>query len=131
MEKIVTSVCLLVIARHNFLTRLVCLHLEPFSKSMENTSLSMTQLFIKNLHFSSPHKNSHFLSYVYVFHFRYCECFAAGVYCVGPCTCEGCFNKPVHEDVVLATRKQIEARNPLAFAPKVIRASALSSGIGV
>lgn len=60
----------------------------------------------------------------------YCECFAAGVYCVGPCTCEGCFNKPVHEDVVLATRKQIEARNPLAFAPKVIRASALSSGIG-
>ncbi|WVZ11118.1 hypothetical protein V8G54_015648 [Vigna mungo] len=34
-----------------------------------------------------------------------------------------CFNKPVHEDTVLQTRKQIESRNPLAFAPKVIRSS--------
>ncbi|CAA2954659.1 Hypothetical predicted protein [Olea europaea subsp. europaea] len=53
----------------------------------------------------------------------YCECFAAGVYCVEPCSCMDCFNKPVHEDTVLATRKQIESRNPLAFAPKVIRSS--------
>ncbi|KAA8548669.1 hypothetical protein F0562_000353 [Nyssa sinensis] len=53
----------------------------------------------------------------------YCECFAAGVYCVEPCSCQGCFNKPIHEDTVLATRKQIESRNPLAFAPKVIRSS--------
>ncbi|XP_057783368.1 protein tesmin/TSO1-like CXC 3 isoform X2 [Salvia miltiorrhiza] len=53
----------------------------------------------------------------------YCECFAAGVYCVEPCACIDCFNKPVHEDTVLATRKQIESRNPLAFAPKVIRTS--------
>ncbi|PKA66089.1 Protein tesmin/TSO1-like CXC 2 [Apostasia shenzhenica] len=51
----------------------------------------------------------------------YCECFAAGVYCVEPCSCQGCFNKPIHEETVLATRKQIESRNPLAFAPKVIR----------
>ncbi|XP_077245370.1 protein tesmin/TSO1-like CXC 2 isoform X2 [Tasmannia lanceolata] len=51
----------------------------------------------------------------------YCECFAAGVYCVEVCSCQECFNKPVHEDTVLATRKQIESRNPLAFAPKVIR----------
>ncbi|XP_070042355.1 protein tesmin/TSO1-like CXC 2 isoform X2 [Nicotiana tomentosiformis] len=51
----------------------------------------------------------------------YCECFAAGVYCVEPCACQDCFNKPIHEDTVLATRKQIESRNPLAFAPKVIR----------
>ncbi|CAA0823061.1 Protein tesmin/TSO1-like CXC 2 [Striga hermonthica] len=51
----------------------------------------------------------------------YCECFAAGVYCVEPCACIDCFNKPIHEDTVLATRKQIESRNPLAFAPKVIR----------
>ncbi|KAG0448078.1 hypothetical protein HPP92_028014 [Vanilla planifolia] len=50
----------------------------------------------------------------------YCECFAAGVYCVEPCSCQGCLNKPNHEDTVLATRKQIESRNPLAFAPKVI-----------
>ncbi|VVB01128.1 unnamed protein product [Arabis nemorensis] len=53
----------------------------------------------------------------------YCECFAAGVYCIEPCSCVDCFNKPIHEDTVLATRKQIESRNPLAFAPKVIRSS--------
>lgn len=53
----------------------------------------------------------------------YCECFAAGVYCIEPCSCLDCFNKPLHEDTVLATRKQIESRNPLAFAPKVIRNS--------
>ncbi|KAG6435579.1 hypothetical protein SASPL_100453 [Salvia splendens] len=53
----------------------------------------------------------------------YCECFAAGVYCVEPCACIDCFNKPIHEETVLATRKQIESRNPLAFAPKVIRGS--------
>ncbi|KAL3623262.1 Ubiquitin-conjugating enzyme E2 32 [Castilleja foliolosa] len=49
------------------------------------------------------------------------ECFAAGVYCVEPCACIDCFNKPIHEYTVLATRKQIESRNPLAFAPKVIK----------
>ncbi|KAL8100196.1 protein tesmin/TSO1-like CXC 2 isoform X2 [Apium graveolens] len=53
----------------------------------------------------------------------YCECFAAGVYCIEPCACHECFNKPIHEDVVLAARAQIESRNPLAFAPKVIRSS--------
>lgn len=58
-----------------------------------------------------------------LFSFSYCECFAAGVYCSEPCSCHDCFNKPVHEDTVLATRKQIESRNPLAFAPKVIRNS--------
>ncbi|GAA0174764.1 hypothetical protein LIER_28090 [Lithospermum erythrorhizon] len=53
----------------------------------------------------------------------YCECFAAGLYCSEPCSCIECFNTPSHEDTVLATRKQIESRNPLAFAPKVIRTS--------
>ncbi|PON87112.1 Lin-54-like protein [Trema orientale] len=51
----------------------------------------------------------------------YCECFAAGLYCVEPCSCQDCLNKPIHENTVLETRKQIESRNPLAFAPKVIR----------
>ncbi|GFP93233.1 protein tesmin/tso1-like cxc 2 [Phtheirospermum japonicum] len=60
----------------------------------------------------------------------YCECFAAGVYCVEPCVCIDCFYKPIHEDTVLATRKQIESRNPLAFAPKVIRGSDSLSEIG-
>ncbi|KAG6526808.1 hypothetical protein ZIOFF_016809 [Zingiber officinale] len=59
----------------------------------------------------------------------YCECFAAGVYCSEPCSCQECVNKPVHEETVLATRKQIESRNPLAFAPKVIRTS--ESGLEV
>ncbi|KAL2643747.1 hypothetical protein R1flu_011334 [Riccia fluitans] len=52
----------------------------------------------------------------------YCECFAAGTYCVGSCTCQDCFNKPEHEETVLQTRQQIESRNPLAFAPKIIHA---------
>ncbi|KAJ4842785.1 hypothetical protein Tsubulata_024928 [Turnera subulata] len=60
----------------------------------------------------------------------YCECFAAGVYCIEPCSCQECFNKPIHEDTVLATRKQIESRNPLAFAPKVIRGSDTIPEIG-
>ncbi|KAK9725507.1 hypothetical protein RND81_05G149000 [Saponaria officinalis] len=60
----------------------------------------------------------------------YCECFAAGVYCVEPCSCQDCFNKPIHEETVLATRKQIESRNPLAFAPKVIRTSDSAPEIG-
>ncbi|EPS70626.1 hypothetical protein M569_04133, partial [Genlisea aurea] len=53
----------------------------------------------------------------------YCDCFAAGVYCAEPCACIGCFNKPAHDETVQATRRQIETRNPLAFAPKVIAPS--------
>jgi hypothetical protein len=42
-------------------------------------------------------------------------------------------NKPIHEEIVLSTRKQIEFRNPLAFAPKVIRMSDAGpeTGVGV
>ncbi|KAL6847241.1 hypothetical protein ACP4OV_023094 [Aristida adscensionis] len=53
----------------------------------------------------------------------YCECFAAGVYCSEPCSCQGCLNTPEHQETVLSTKEQIESRNPLAFAPKVIRTS--------
>lgn len=53
----------------------------------------------------------------------YCECFAAGLYCVEPCSCQECFNQPAYEKTVMNTRKQIESRNPLAFAPKVIKIS--------
>ncbi|KAL5197229.1 hypothetical protein ABZP36_000741 [Zizania latifolia] len=60
----------------------------------------------------------------------YCECFAAGVYCCEPCSCQGCLNKPIHEEIVLSTRKQIEFRNPLAFAPKVIRMSDVGQDTG-
>ncbi|XP_022751649.1 CRC domain-containing protein TSO1-like [Durio zibethinus] len=51
----------------------------------------------------------------------YCDCFAAGIYCDGPCSCQGCFNRPEYEDTVLETRQQIESRNPLAFAPKIVQ----------
>jgi hypothetical protein len=40
-------------------------------------------------------------------------------------------NKPIHEETVLSTRKQIEFRNPLAFAPKVIRMSDAGLETGV
>ncbi|KAJ4842104.1 hypothetical protein Tsubulata_028794 [Turnera subulata] len=61
----------------------------------------------------------------------YCECFAAGLYCIEPCSCQDCFNNPAHESTVLETRKQIESRNPLAFAPKVIRSTDFISEFGV
>ncbi|TYG75995.1 hypothetical protein ES288_D03G077900v1 [Gossypium darwinii] len=51
----------------------------------------------------------------------YCDCFAAGIYCAEPCACQGCFNRPEYEETVLETRKQIESRNPLAFAPKIVQ----------
>ncbi|XVF74692.1 hypothetical protein PTKIN_Ptkin13bG0132100 [Pterospermum kingtungense] len=51
----------------------------------------------------------------------YCECFAAGIYCVDSCACENCFNKPDYEDTVLDIRQQIESRNPLAFAPAIVK----------
>ncbi|KAJ7528701.1 hypothetical protein O6H91_15G014900 [Diphasiastrum complanatum] len=60
----------------------------------------------------------------------YCECFAAGVYCVDSCTCHECFNKPEYEETVLGTRHQIESRNPLAFAPKILRAAESSPADG-
>ena len=50
----------------------------------------------------------------------YCECFAAGIFCTDPCSCEGCLNKPEYEDRVLGTKKQIESRDPHAFLPKVV-----------
>ncbi|KAA8521532.1 hypothetical protein F0562_012205 [Nyssa sinensis] len=51
----------------------------------------------------------------------YCDCFAAGIYCAEPCACQGCFNRPEYEDTVLETRQQIESRNPIAFAPKIVQ----------
>ncbi|WZY72973.1 hypothetical protein YC2023_005213 [Brassica napus] len=74
--------------------------------------ITMTPIIQRRLHIKQPETCR-----------SYCECFAAGVYCIEPCSCIDCFNKPIHEDTVLATRKQIESRNPLAFAPKVIRIS--------
>jgi hypothetical protein len=62
---------------------------------------------------------------------RYCECFAAGIYCVSSCACQECFNKPEFEETVLNTRQQIESRNPLAFAPKIVQAAKASPRTGV
>ncbi|GFP86547.1 protein tesmin/tso1-like cxc 2 [Phtheirospermum japonicum] len=96
-------------------TTLTDYSLEREIKNVEN---GVVQVENEETNPSSPKKKS------------YCECFAAGVYCVEPCACIDCFNKPIHEDTVLATRKQIESRNPLAFAPKVIRGSDSLSEIG-
>ncbi|KAF8052458.1 hypothetical protein N665_1556s0003 [Sinapis alba] len=60
----------------------------------------------------------------------YCDCFAAGLYCVEPCSCQNCFNRPIHEDVVMKTRRDVEARNPLAFAPKVVLTSGSATYFG-
>ncbi|XVE89141.1 hypothetical protein DITRI_Ditri19aG0126500 [Diplodiscus trichospermus] len=60
----------------------------------------------------------------------YCECFAAGVYCVDSCACENCFNNPDYEDTVLDTRQQIELRNPLAFAPAIVKQATDSPNFG-
>lgn len=47
----------------------------------------------------------------------YCECFAAGIYCDG-CNCQNCLNTKENAELVAQTRKQIESRNPHAFASK-------------
>ncbi|KAL5210454.1 hypothetical protein ABZP36_006077 [Zizania latifolia] len=60
----------------------------------------------------------------------YCECFAAKVYCSEFCSCGGCLNNHSHEETVLSTRIQIECRNPLAFAPKVICTSGPAQDFG-
>lgn len=63
---------------------------------------------------------------------RYCDCFAAGIYCAEGCACVGCFNRAEYDDRVLETRKQIESRNPLAFAPKIVppvNGSPINSGV--
>ncbi|KAJ6862294.1 CRC domain-containing protein TSO1-like isoform X1 [Populus alba x Populus x berolinensis] len=52
---------------------------------------------------------------------RYCDCFAAGIYCAETCACQGCFNRPEYEDTVLEARQQKESHNPLAFAPKIVQ----------
>lgn len=67
----------------------------------------------------------------YLLFCRYCECFAAGVYCVGTCACHDCFNKPEYEETVQNTRLQILSRNPLAFAPKIVQAAESSPIPGV
>lgn len=52
--------------------------------------------------------------------FSYCDCFAAGIFCTEACGCQQCNNKPENEDAIREAKQQIESRNPLAFAPKVV-----------
>ncbi|KAK1287722.1 Protein tesmin/TSO1-like CXC 2 [Acorus calamus] len=60
----------------------------------------------------------------------YCACFTASTYCHESCSCQDCCNKPTNEEKVLETRREIEARNPIAFAPKVIKSADTNSDIG-
>ncbi|KAK1265939.1 Protein tesmin/TSO1-like CXC 2 [Acorus gramineus] len=59
----------------------------------------------------------------------YCACFTASTYCHESCSCQDCCNKPINEEKVLETRREIEARNPIAFAPKVIKSADTNSDI--
>ncbi|ONK66518.1 uncharacterized protein A4U43_C06F9030 [Asparagus officinalis] len=61
----------------------------------------------------------------------YCDCFAVGSFCSEACACIDCSNRTEHEEIVREARQQIESRNPLAFAPKVLlRVSDTPKGIG-
>ncbi|KAK2404794.1 protein tesmin/TSO1 CXC [Trifolium repens] len=41
---------------------------------------------------------------------NYCECFAAGVYCTGPCSCQDCSNKGDNEHTVLQARRNNDSK---------------------
>ncbi|GJN19561.1 hypothetical protein PR202_gb06850 [Eleusine coracana subsp. coracana] len=49
---------------------------------------------------------------------RYCECFAAQVYCDG-CNCSNCGNNIENENMRKEAIETLLARNPLAFQPKI------------
>jgi hypothetical protein len=61
---------------------------------------------------------------------RYCECFAAKVFCSG-CQCEQCLNTPDNLDLILEARKQIEVRNPEAFQSKILTPVAVVSPLSL
>lgn len=50
----------------------------------------------------------------------YCECFAAGGFCLPGCQCYNCLNTVVEAATVDATRAAILAKNPRAFTDKVV-----------
>lgn len=50
--------------------------------------------------------------------FRYCECFAAGIYCDG-CNCLNCHNNVENEDARQDAVGATLGRNPNAFRPKI------------
>lgn len=76
---------------------------------------------VSNFNYCLPGPCTPVMSQCNLSYCSYCDCFAAGIYCAEPCACQGCFNRPEYEDTVLETRQQIESRNPLAFAPKVVQ----------
>ncbi|KAL4536069.1 hypothetical protein Ndes2437B_g05503 [Nannochloris sp. 'desiccata'] len=50
----------------------------------------------------------------------YCECFAAGGFCLPSCQCYNCLNTNLEAVTVEATRAAILAKNPRAFTDKVV-----------
>ena len=50
----------------------------------------------------------------------YCECFAAGGFCIPGCQCANCRNTEIEVATVEATRATILSKNPAAFKDKVV-----------
>jgi hypothetical protein len=61
----------------------------------------------------------------------YCECFANGLHCDSDrCNCLSCHNNPLHEKTRREAIEVILERNPNAFRPKIVAASATSPTSG-
>jgi hypothetical protein len=48
----------------------------------------------------------------------YCDCFSAEQFCSG-CKCDDCNNTPQHEDIREQAMKEVRAKNPQAFKPRI------------
>ncbi|KAH7387057.1 hypothetical protein KP509_16G002900 [Ceratopteris richardii] len=109
----------------------VVLERNKFASELENEPIDKSTIMLEtSRHSESDHQDDSTHSPRSPRKKRYCECFAAGVYCIDICNCRDCYNKPEFEETVLGTRQQIESRNPLAFMPKIIRASDTSPAQG-
>lgn len=69
-----------------------------------------------------------FIPYTRNFILRYCQCFAAKIFCGASCNCESCANTIDHTELRLDAIKGILERNPNAFDSKFKPSNAISNG---
>ncbi|KAF3775035.1 CRC domain-containing protein [Nymphaea thermarum] len=96
----------------------------------ETTALDDACIYQEDIDQLSSKKKRHIFSLNDFYFILYCDCFAAGVYCIDSCTCKECLNKPECKDMVISARQQIESRNPIAFAPRVVHWVVETTGNG-